>query len=77
MRQRLGSEEGDGIVSLDYLWWPPHKISGRYLAPWLGGEDPRIESVLPLRPLDVEISLSTEWHSESGAPGPETPSDAG
>ena len=77
MRQTPGSEEGDGIVSLDYLWWPPHKISGRYLAPWLGGEDPRIESVLPLRPLDVEISLSTEWHSESGAPGPETPSDAG
>ena len=77
MRQRLGSEEGDGIVSLDYLWWPPHKISGRYLAPWLGGEDPRIESVLPLRPLDVEISLSTKWHSESGALGPESPSDAG
>jgi sulfide:quinone oxidoreductase len=77
MRQRLGSEEGDGIVSLDYLWWPPHKISGRYLAPWLGGEDPRIESVLPLRPLDVEISLPTEWHSESGTLDPERPSDAG
>ena len=26
---------GEGVASPDYLWWPPHKVSGRYLAPWL------------------------------------------
>ena len=28
---------GGGVdeVSLDCLWWPPHKVSGRYLAPFL------------------------------------------
>jgi sulfide:quinone oxidoreductase len=33
----IGSEEGDGIVSLDYLWWPPHKIGGvTSLRGWAG-----------------------------------------
>ena len=26
---------GEGVASADYLWWPPHKISSRYLAPLL------------------------------------------
>ena len=33
----LTGGEGEGSASADYLWWPPHKVSGRYLAPWMAG----------------------------------------
>jgi sulfide:quinone oxidoreductase len=56
-------EAGASSASDDYLWWPPHKISGRYLAPWLSREMPH-EPEAPRRPLDVEVALPPEWHGE-------------
>jgi sulfide:quinone oxidoreductase len=53
---------GEGSAALDYLWWPPHKISGRYLAAWLGETTPHAEPEPPRRPIDVEVSLPKEWH---------------
>ena len=61
---------GSGEASADYLWWPPHKISGRYLASWLAHEDPEQEPEPPARPLDVEVSLPSEWHEEPMALDP-------
>jgi sulfide:quinone oxidoreductase len=60
----LTGGEGEGSASLDYLWWPPHKVSGRYLAPWLAGGTVRAEPEPPRRPLEVEIALPGEWHQE-------------
>jgi sulfide:quinone oxidoreductase len=60
----LTGGEGEGSASLDYLWWPPHKVSGRYLAPWLAGGTVRAEPEPPRRPLEVEIALPGEWHEE-------------
>jgi hypothetical protein len=60
---------GEGSASGDYLWWPPHKISGRYLAAWLAQEMPR-EPEPPRRPLDVEVALPHEWHREPMALDP-------
>jgi sulfide:quinone oxidoreductase len=54
---------GASSVSDDYLWWPPHKISGRYLAPWLAHEMPH-ELAPPRQPIEVEVELPGEWHSE-------------
>jgi sulfide:quinone oxidoreductase len=54
---------GASRASDDYLWWPPHKISGRYLSPWLAQEMPH-ELEAPRRPLDVEIELPVTWHSD-------------
>jgi sulfide:quinone oxidoreductase len=55
---------GEGEASMDALWWPPQKISARYLAPLLYHgqveEDPRP----PRRSLDVEVALPKEWHEE-------------
>jgi sulfide:quinone oxidoreductase len=55
---------GEGEASPDVLWWPPQKVSGRYLAPFLyhgsGGAEPEP----PSRPLEVEVSLPKEWHGE-------------
>ncbi len=61
-----GAEE----ASLDCLWWPPHKISGRYLAPFLSHGEVHAEPEPPRRPLDVEVGLPTEWHSEPMALDP-------
>jgi sulfide:quinone oxidoreductase len=63
MRTGLAGGEGEGETSLDTLWWPPHKISGRYLAPWLyHGEGPG--DLPPEHALDVEVALPHEWHTE-------------
>jgi sulfide:quinone oxidoreductase len=66
----LTGGEGEGVASADYLWWPPHKVSGRYLAPWLAGTTMREEPEPPSRPLEVEIALPAEWHQEPMALDP-------
>ena len=55
---------GAGVASADYLWWPPHKISSRYLAPLLHYGDVHGEPEPPRRSLDVEVALPKEWHGE-------------
>jgi sulfide:quinone oxidoreductase len=37
LQQDVAGGAGEGTASLDYLWWPPHKVGGRYLSPWLEG----------------------------------------
>jgi sulfide:quinone oxidoreductase len=63
---------GGGVeeASLDCLWWPPHKISGRYLAPFLYHGETHAEPEPPRRSLDVEVALPMEWHSEPVALDP-------
>ena len=35
LRHAVAGGDGGGEVSEDELWWPPAKVSGRYIAPWL------------------------------------------
>jgi sulfide:quinone oxidoreductase len=65
-----GGGAGEGVASPDYLWWPPHKVSGRYLAPWLGQEVPRADAEPPFHSIDVELALPKEWHEEPMALDP-------
>jgi sulfide:quinone oxidoreductase len=64
MKADITGGAGEGEASPDALWWPPQKVSGRYLAPFLyhgsGGAEPEP----PRRPLEVEVSLPKEWHGE-------------
>jgi sulfide:quinone oxidoreductase len=63
MRHDLTGGHGEGVASPDYLWWPPHKVGGRYLAAWLAHEEPHgLEP--PSRPLEVEVQVPFEWHGE-------------
>jgi sulfide:quinone oxidoreductase len=39
MRYGAAGGEGDGQTASHALWWPPGKVSGRYLAPWLAARD--------------------------------------
>jgi sulfide:quinone oxidoreductase len=64
MRTEIAGGGGEGAASLDYLWWPPFKVSGRYLSPWLMGSDASVEPEPPARSIDVEVSLPREWHRE-------------
>ena len=35
MTANVATGDPEGYASADYLWWPPFKVSGRYLTPWL------------------------------------------
>ncbi len=70
LRHVLTGGEGEGLASADYLWWPPHKVSGRYLAPWLAGTTVHEDLEPPSRPLEVEVELPAEWHEEPMALDP-------
>lgn len=76
LRSDLTGGAGEGVASLDYLWWPPHKVSGRYLPAWLAGDEPRADPEPPRQSLDVEVALPTEWHREPMALDPYGPPDA-
>ena len=64
MRADVRGGSGEGMVSSDYLWWPPHKVSGRFLAPFLAGESLVAQPEPPARSIDVEVALPHEWHAQ-------------
>jgi sulfide:quinone oxidoreductase len=73
LRAEMAGGGGEGVASPDILWWPPQKISARYLAPFLYhgemGKDPEP----PRRSLDIEVALPKEWHEEPMALDPLEP----
>jgi sulfide:quinone oxidoreductase len=73
MQTEVAGGGGEGVVSPDYLWWPPHKVSGRYLAPWLAGDDTHADPEPPAHSIEVEVSLPHEWHREPMALDPYGP----
>jgi sulfide:quinone oxidoreductase len=73
LRYDLTGGHGEGMASSDYLWWPPHKVSGRYLAAWLAHEMPRAEPEMPADLLDIEVPLTHEWHEKPMALDPYGP----
>ena len=73
LKHSLTGGHGEGAASSDYLWWPPHKVSGRYLAAWLSGESVHVASEPPERGLEVEVALPKEWHREPMAIDPLAP----
>jgi sulfide:quinone oxidoreductase len=70
LRADVAGGGGEGAASLDFLWWPPHKISGRYLAAWLYHGETHTEPEPPRRSLDVEVALPKEWHEDPMALDP-------
>jgi sulfide:quinone oxidoreductase len=70
MRSDVAGGGGEGEASADVLWWPPHKISARYLAPLLHHGEAHSEPVPPDRSLDVEVALPREGHEEPMALDP-------
>jgi sulfide:quinone oxidoreductase len=77
LRTDVAGGGGEGEASLDVLWWPPQKISGRYLAPFLYHGEVSKDPEPPGRSLDVEVALSPEWHEEPMAIDPLEPPNVG
>jgi sulfide:quinone oxidoreductase len=42
-----GAARDDSLVSGDALWWPPNKLCGRYLAPYLSSQTGAAADVMP------------------------------
>jgi sulfide:quinone oxidoreductase len=61
MRHDLTGGHGEGIASTHHLWWPPDKVGGRYLAPWLFGHQQGAGHEAPPHLIDVEVALPGEW----------------
>jgi sulfide:quinone oxidoreductase len=72
LRADVAGGGGEGTAALDCLWWPPHKISGRYLAPLLYHGDAHAEPEPPRRSIEVEVALPREWHEQPMALDPYT-----
>jgi sulfide:quinone oxidoreductase len=73
LRTDVAGGAGEGQTSPDILWWPPHKISARYLAPFLYHGEAHTEPEPRRRFLDVEVAFPEEWHEEPMALDPFTP----
>jgi sulfide:quinone oxidoreductase len=56
---------GEGEATSHTLWWPPGKINGRYLAPWLAARDD--EAVAGQLPHSGGLAVQTDLHREVGA----------
>jgi sulfide:quinone oxidoreductase len=61
MRHDLADGQGEGVASTHHLWWPPDKVGGRYLAPWLARHRRPAEHEVPPQLMDVEVALPGGW----------------
>jgi sulfide:quinone oxidoreductase len=55
---------GEGEATTHTLWWPPGKINGRYLAPWLAARDE--ETITDHLPQSGGLAVQTDLHREIG-----------
>src|SRR5919199_1214750 len=62
MRHDPAGGAGDGVVADHTLWWPPGKVAGRWLAPYLAREDDAaiVEKLPESRGLPVQMDLERE-----------------
>lgn len=71
MRAEVAGGSGDRWdVSEQALWWPPSKIAGRYLAPYLATHRADLEA--PQEGIDVEVALDPEGVHRRAIIAPDT-----
>jgi sulfide:quinone oxidoreductase len=63
-----GAEGDDSTSSSDALWWPPDKLAGRYLAPYLSSQVGDAADVLPRDehaiPVEATLEPPVDGHTE-------------
>jgi len=62
MRYDAAGGGGEGEASTQTLWWPPGKVNGRYLAPWLAARDE--EAVADHLPQSGGLPVQTDLHRD-------------
>jgi sulfide:quinone oxidoreductase len=58
-----GGAGDDSMISTEALWWPPNKLCGRYLAPYLSSQVDDAADVMPQDEarIAVEVTIAPEW----------------
>jgi sulfide:quinone oxidoreductase len=66
-----GGAGDDSIIASTSLWWPPNKLCGRYLAPYLSSQVGEAADVMPQdeHAIPVEITLDPATPATQGALG--------
>jgi sulfide:quinone oxidoreductase len=59
---RYDAAGGEGETATHALWWPPGKVNGRYLAPWLAERDE--DAVAPHLPRSGGLAVQTDLNRE-------------
>ena len=59
-----GRTGDDSTISARPLWWPPNKLSGRYLAPYLSRQTGEAADVLPQHEDGIPVELALDHVSE-------------
>ena len=62
MRYDAAGGDGEGEATTHTLWWPPGKINGRYLAPWLAALDE--ETIADHLPQSGGLAVQADLHRE-------------
>jgi sulfide:quinone oxidoreductase len=62
MRHDAAGGGGEGEATTHTLWWPPGKINGRYLAPWLAARDE--ETIADHLPQSGGLPVQTDLHRD-------------
>ena len=62
MRYDAAGGGGEGEAGTQTLWWPPGKVNGRYLAPWLAARDE--EAVADHLPQSGGLPVQTDLHRD-------------
>jgi sulfide:quinone oxidoreductase len=68
-RHAAAGGDGEGRFSADRLWWPPTKVVGHYLAPWLA-EAARMDVQRPAEGISVHTELSVDRDAQPLALSP-------
>jgi sulfide:quinone oxidoreductase len=55
-----GRAGDDSTISTHALWWPPNKLSGRYLAPYLSRQTGEAADVMPQQDLGIPVEHPLE-----------------
>jgi sulfide:quinone oxidoreductase len=62
LRHDAAGGAGEGEATSHTLWWPPGKINGRYLAPWLAARDE--ETIADHLPQSGGLAVQTDLHRD-------------
>jgi sulfide:quinone oxidoreductase len=62
LRHDAAGGGGEGEATTHALWWPPGKINGRYLAPWLAARDE--ETIADHLPQSGGLAVQTDLHRD-------------
>jgi hypothetical protein len=67
LRALVSASADESLVSEDALWWPPNRLCGRYLAPYLSSRAGFAADVMP--PGEPSVGVETELEGMESTSG--------